>query len=266
MSIKKCHNDINDIQASEIMGKIEELFLKVQNLKTNSRRGTYDFVNHNNVMINTHGGQVRTILLSNIPSKFISIRSPLLAFENALIRSEMKILMFSILVVLIKFMAIRYAVDFKNQLKTIIPKIKTEASAETDLIKLMNVHEESAFDFQKSLTFLTQRHWEIFAISLVLRQIGASPDIIVTDGLDGMDTNCVFSNEWATVFALNILPNDNVTTKFLRNAGKDEEGPSNAKWFYDNSLLGGAGEALRNFVNFASVNRCGNVGDDDRCK
>ena len=215
-------------------------------------------------MINIYGGQVRTILLSNIPNKFISIRSPLQAFENALIRSEMKVLMFAILGVLIKSMAIRYAVDFKNQLKTIIPKIKTEASAETDLIKLMNVHEESAFDFQKSLTFLTQRHWEIFAISMVLRQIGANPDIIVTDGLDGMDTSCVFSNEWATVFALNILPDDNVTTKFLRDAGKAEEGQSKAKWFYDKGLLGRAGDALRNFVHFASVNRCGNAGDDDR--
>ena len=136
--MSKCHNDINNIQASEIMGKIEELFLKVQILQTQR---------HNNLMINIYGGQVRTILLSNIPSKFISIRSPLLAFENALIRSKMKILMFAILVVLIKFMAIRYAVDFKNQLKTIIPKIKTDASAETDLVKLMNVHEESAFDF-----------------------------------------------------------------------------------------------------------------------
>ena len=142
-------------------------------------------------------------------------------------------------------------------MKALIPKIKTDASAETGLIKLMNIHEESAFDFQTSLNFLTQRHWEIFAIKLVLGQVEASPDIIVTDGLDGMDRHCVFSNEWATVFALNILPDDNVTAKFLLDpaAIKVEEGQSNAKWFYDNSLLGEAGEALRNFVNFAFVNR-----------
>ena len=98
-----CRNG-SKFEGKDLGEKIEELFLKVQNLKNNSRRGTYDFVNHNNLMINIHGGQVRTILLSNVPSKFISIRSPLLAFENALIRSEMKILIFAILVVMIKFL------------------------------------------------------------------------------------------------------------------------------------------------------------------
>ena len=142
-------------------------------------------------------------------------------------------------------------------MKTIIPKIRTDASAEMDLIQLMNSHEESAFDFETSLAFLTQRHWEIFAISLVLRQVETSPGIIVTDGLDGMDKSCVFSNEWATVFALNILPGDNVVEKFLQSAGKVEDGGSTDKWFHDNSLLGAAGEALKNFVNFAAVNRWG---------
>ena len=155
----------------------------------------------------------------------------------------------------LQFIANRYATDFKNQMKTIIPKIRTDASAEMDLIQLMNSHEESAFDLETSMAFLTQRHWEIFAISLVLRQVETSPGIIVTDGLDGMDKNCVFSNEWATVFALNILPGDNVVEKFLQSAGKVEEGGSTDKWFHDNSLLGAAGEALKNFVNFAAVNR-----------
>ena len=69
------------------MGKIEELFLKVK-------------IQHKCLFINVPSawesqqyliagdGQVRTILLSKIPTKLISIRAPLQDFENALVRSR----------------------------------------------------------------------------------------------------------------------------------------------------------------------------------
>ena len=144
-----------------------------------------------------------------------------------------------------------FRLELQQKLQEILPNILGDPQlGEEELVALLEDYNDSQFEFLTSADFMTNRDREIFSVQYLMNRFPKESNIALADYEMANDVEFIFKKKMVIVLDFHILTPKSLTQGFLDGAPVDE---SNF-WFNNNSAIGGIGEPLRRFSDFALAN------------
>jgi len=144
--------------------------------------------------LTSHREMLNYLLGTDPAIRYSSIREQLLVFKTGLEAFYAK-------------MAARVA--------KVLPLIKASRVEEGELRNILIDFEDSAFEKARSEDFLTYRKREIETILKIVDDALKNPDMLLSDPVSATDNECIFKQDYGTIFVLNLLPDLGVAQNFI---------------------------------------------------
>ena len=144
-----------------------------------------------------------------------------------------------------------HTITMKSNLQKILPAIRDSGNPEGEeaLVQLIIDHENSPFEFDKSISFLIDRKREFNAIKFLVETV-KNTTVEVADFEKATDVAFIFGKDKLVLLTLNILSDTTNTQNFLDGNPTNEDG----FWYNDPAINGHVGSLLRSMNKFADTN------------
>ena len=150
-----------------------------------------------------------------------------------------------------------------SRVAKVLPLIKASRVDESELRNILIDFEDSAFENTRSEYFLTYRKREIETILSVVTDALKNPDMLLSDPVSATDNECIFKQDYGTIFVLNLLPDIGVAQKFLETKDSWSEPKSWVENWRAVKQIGNVKQKFESYVD-ANVNSKGD-NKDKKC-
>ena len=138
-----------------------------------------------------------------------------------------------------------------SRVAKLLPLIKANMVDELELRNILTDFEDSAFVKSRSEDFLIYREREISTILFIVEGALKNPDMLLSDPVSATDNQCVFKQDYGTIFEMNLLPESGVAQKFIDS--KDTWSEPTA-WFERTRTVFNVGQARKRFETYVEAN------------